>query len=230
MQKTAIITGGGTGIGLATSRHLLSQGWRVVVGGIDHEEHLPEGLDFLHTDVTSAADLAALVARTERIDALVNCAGVIRQAREWQTEDFHKVLEVNLTASMAAATAAHDKLKAAQGSIVNLASMWSWFGSANAPAYAASKGGIVALTRSLAVAWGPEGIRSNAIAPGWVNTRMGAGARNNPAREPAITARIPLGRWAEPEEIAEVIGFLVSPAARYVNGALLPVDGGYSVA
>ena len=113
MQKTAIITGGGTGIGLATSRHLLSQGWRVVAGGIDHEEHLPEGLDFLHTDVTSAADLAALVARAERIDALVNCAGVIRQAREWQTEDFHKVLEVNLTASMAAATAAHDKLKAA---------------------------------------------------------------------------------------------------------------------
>ncbi len=230
MQKTAIITGGGTGIGLATSRHLLSQGWRVVGGGIDHEDNLPEGLDFLQTDVTRAADLAALVARAGRIDALVNCAGVIRQAREWQTEDFHKVLEINLTAALGAATAARDQLSATQGSIVNLASMWSWFGSANAPAYAASKGGIVALTRSLAVAWGPEGIRSNAIAPGWVNTRMGAGARNNPAREPAITARIPLGRWAEPEEIAEVIGFLVSPAARYVNGALLPVDGGYSVA
>ena len=230
MQKTAIITGGGTGIGLATSRHLLAQGWRVIAGGIDHEDDLPQGLEFLPTDVTSAPDLAALVARADRIDALVNSAGIIRQAQEWQPEGFHKVLEVNLTASMAAATAAHDKLKAAQGSIVNLASMWSWFGSANAPAYAASKGGIVALTRSLAVAWGPEGIRCNAIAPGWVNTRLGAGAKNNPAREPAITARIPLGRWAEPDEIAEVIGFLVSPAARYVNGALLPVDGGYSVA
>jgi len=121
-------------------------------------------------------------------------------------------------------------LLAAKGSIVNIASMWSWFGSANAPAYAASKGGIVALTRSLAVAWGREGIRCNAIAPGWVNTRMGAGAKNDPSREPAITARIPLGRWAEPEEIAEVIGFLISPAARYINGALLPVDGGYSIA
>lgn len=230
MQKTAIITGGGTGIGLATSRHLLAQGWRVIAGGIEHEDDLPEGLEFQQTDVTRAADLAALMARAGRIDALVNCAGIIRQAQEWQAESFHKVLEVNLTASMAAATAAHDRLRATQGSIVNIASMWSWFGSANAPGYAASKGGVVALTRSLAVAWGPEGIRCNAVAPGWVNTRMGAGARTNPAREPAITARIPLGRWAEPEEIAEVIGFLVSPAARYVNGALLPVDGGYSVA
>lgn len=230
IRKTAVITGGGTGIGLATARHLLALGWQVVAGGIDHDEALPEGLDFVPTDVTRSDALAGLMARADRIDALVNCAGIIRQAREWQTEDFHKVLEVNLTASLGAATAAHEKLRATQGSIVNLASMWSWFGAANAPGYAASKGGIVALTRSLAVAWGPEGIRCNAIAPGWVNTRMGAGAKNNPAREPAITTRIPLGRWAEPEEIAEVIGFLVSPAARYVNGALLPVDGGYSVA
>lgn len=229
-MKTAVITGGGTGIGLATSRHLLAQGWHVVAGGIDHEAPLPDGLEFVSTDVTSAADLTALMARAERIDALVNCAGIIRQAREWQTDEFHKVLEVNLTAALGAATAAREKLTASGGSIVNLASMWSWFGSANAPAYAASKGGIVALTRSLAVAWGREGVRCNAVAPGWVNTRMGAGARNDPAREPGITARIPLGRWAEPEEIADVIGFLVSPAARYVNGALLPVDGGYSIA
>lgn len=229
-MKTAVVTGGGTGIGLATSCHLLSQGWRVIAGGIDREDRLPEGLEFLHTDVTSPADLAALMERAEDIDALVNCAGIIRQAREWQPEEFHKVLEVNLTAALGAATAARKKLTAAGGSIVNIASMWSWFGSANAPAYAASKGGIVALTRSLAVAWGREGVRCNAIAPGWVNTRMGAGARSDPIREPAITARIPLGRWAEPEEIADVIGFLVSPAARYINGALIPVDGGYSVA
>lgn len=229
-MKTAIITGGGTGIGLATSRHLLAQGWRVIAGGIDHEDDLPEGLEFHRTDVTSAEDLAALMARADQIDALVNCAGIIRQMREWQAEEFNAVLNVNLTASLAAATAARDKLVASGGSIVNLASMWSWFGSARSPAYAASKGAIVALTRSIAVAWGPEGVRCNAIAPGWINTRMGAGAKNDPAREPGITARIPLGRWGEPDEIAEVIGFLVSPAARYVNGALLPVDGGYSIA
>lgn len=229
-MKTAIITGGGTGIGLATSRHLLGQGWRVIAGGIDHEDDLPEGLEFHRTDVTSAEDLAALMARADQIDALVNCAGIIRQMREWQAEEFNAVLNVNLTASLAAATAAREKLVASGGSIVNLASMWSWFGSARSPAYAASKGAIVALTRSIAVAWGPEGVRCNAIAPGWINTRMGAGAKNDPAREPGITARIPLGRWGEPDEIAEVIGFLVSPAARYVNGALLPVDGGYSIA
>ena len=229
-MQTAVITGGGTGIGLATAQHLLSQGWHVIAGGIDHEDPLPDGLDFHPCDVTDESDLADLMDRAERIDALVNCAGIIRQAEEWEPATFNKVLDVNLTASMAAATAARAKLRDAGGSIVNLASMWSWFGSANAPAYAASKGGIVALTRSLAVAWGPEGIRCNAIAPGWVNTRMGAGARNNPAREPAITARIPLGRWAEPSEIAKVIGFLVSRDAAYINGALLPVDGGYSVA
>lgn len=229
-MKTAIITGGGTGIGLATSRHLLAQGWRVIAGGIDHEDDLPEGLEFHRTDVTSAEDLAALMAPADQIDALVNCAGIIRQMREWQAEEFNAVLNVNLTASLAAATAAREKLVASGGSIVNLASMWSWFGSARSPAYAASKGAIVALTRSIAVAWGPEGVRCNAIAPGWINTRMGAGAKNDPAREPGITARIPLGRWGEPDEIAEVIGFLVSPAARYVNGALLPVDGGYSIA
>lgn len=229
-MKTAIITGGGTGIGLASARHLLAGGWQVIAGGLDHDNALPDRLIFQPCDVTRAEDLAALMARAGRIDALVNCAGIIAQAAEWQPEGFARVLDVNLTASMTAATAARDKLRAAGGSIVNLASMWSWFGSANAPAYAASKGGIVALTRSLAVAWGPEGIRCNAIAPGWVNTRMGAGAKNNPAREPGITARIPLGRWAEPDEIAGVIGFLVSPAAGYINGALLPVDGGYSVA
>lgn len=229
-MKTAIITGGGTGIGLATSRHLLAQGWRVIAGGIDHEDALPEGLEFIPTDVTRAEELAALMAAAPRIDALVNCAGIIRQMLEWQADEFNAVLNVNLTASLAAATAARDKLVDSQGAIVNLASMWSWFGSARSPAYAASKGAIVALTRSIAVAWGPEGVRCNAIAPGWINTRMGAGAKNDPSREPAITARIPLGRWGDPDEIAEVIGFLVSPAARYVNGALLPVDGGYSIA
>lgn len=230
MQQTAVITGGGTGIGLATSRLLLAQGWRVIAGGVDHEGDLPEGLEFLPTDVTKSEDLAALMARADRIDALINCAGIIRQTREWEADQFRAVLDVNLTAAMEASTAARAKLVAAKGSIVNIASMWSWFGSARSPAYAASKGGIVALTRSLAVALGPDGVRSNAVAPGWVNTRMGAGAKNDTSREPAITARIPLGRWAEPEEIAEVIGFLISPAARYINGALIPIDGGYSIA
>lgn len=229
-MKTALITGGGTGIGLATGKRLLADGYRVIAGGLDAEEVLPDGLEFVRTDVTSSADLAALVARADRLDALVNCAGIIRQSAEWEVDAFRQVMDVNLTASLAVSNLAREKLETSKGSIINLASMWSFFGSAGSPAYASSKGAVVALTRSMAVAWGPKGVRVNAIAPGWVDTRMAAGAKNDPERGPKITARIPLGRWADPSEIANVIRFLASEEASYVHGVVLPIDGGYSVA
>ncbi|WP_180902763.1 SDR family NAD(P)-dependent oxidoreductase [Martelella soudanensis] len=229
-MKTAIITGGGTGIGLATGTRLLAEGYRVIAGGLDADDDMTEGIEFIRTDVTSQADLAALMDRTDRIDALVNCAGIIRQSAEWEPEVFRQVMEINVTASLAAANLAKSRLEATGGSVVNIASMWSFFGSAGSPAYASSKGAIVSLTRSLAVAWGKNGVRVNAVAPGWVDTRMGAGAKNDPERGPKITARIPLGRWAEPMEIANVIHFLVSDEASYVHGAVLPIDGGYSIA
>lgn len=229
-MKTAIITGGGTGIGLATGARLAADGYRVIAGGMDREEVLPEGIEFVKTDVTRQEDLEALMSRAGRIDALINCAGVLRHEKEWELEDFRFVLDINLTASLAAAKAALPQLEAAGGSIVNIASMWSFFGSAGAPAYSASKGAIVSLTRSMAVAWGKKGVRVNAVAPGWVNTRMAARAKNDPERGPRISARIPLGRWAEPAEIASVIRFLISPDAAYVHGVVLPVDGGYSIA
>lgn len=228
-MKTAIITGGGTGIGLATGKRLVLDGYHVIAAGLEHDD-LPTGIEFVKTDVTNENDLAQLISKAERVDALVNCAGVIRQEREWEVPDFKFVLDVNLTASFAAATAALKKLEAAQGSIVNIASMWSFFGSAGSPAYASSKGAIVALTRSMAVAWGKKGIRVNAVAPGWVETRLSAKAKNDPDRAPKIAARIPLGRWAQPSEVAEVIRFLASPEASYVHGVTLPVDGGYSIA
>lgn len=229
-MKTAIITGGGTGIGLATGRRLLADGYRVIAGGLDHESDLPEGLEFVTADVTKGEDLAALAAKAERVDALVNCAGIIRQAREWNLEDFRLVMEINLTASLAMAEAALEKLEAAQGAVVNIASMWSFFGSAGSPAYGSSKSAIVGLTRSMAAAWGGKGIRVNAVAPGWVDTRMAAGAKNDPERSAKINARIPLGRWAGPAEIASVIAFLLSEDASYVHGVVLPIDGGYSIA
>lgn len=229
-MKTAIVTGGGTGIGLATCHRLATAGYSIVAGGLDRDGELPEGAEFVTTDVTRQDDLDALVARADRVDALVNCAGILRQEREWGVDDFKLVLDVNLTASLAAANAAREKLRATGGSIVNIASMWSFFGSPKSPGYAASKSGIVALTRSMAVAWGAEGIRVNAVAPGWVTTRMAMGAKVDPVRGPAITARIPLGRWAEPSDVANVIAFLVSDQAAYVHGVVLPVDGGYSIA
>lgn len=229
-MKTAIITGGGTGIGLATARRLLADGYRVIAGGMDQEAELPPGLEFVRTDVTKEHELQLLMARADRIDALINCAGILRHEKEWSLEDFRLVIDVNLTASLASANAAFDKLVRSGGSIVNIASMWSFFGSAGAPGYAASKGAIVSLTRSMAVAWGPKGLRVNAVAPGWVNTNMAAKAKNDPERGPRISQRIPLGRWAEPSDIANVIRFLISSDAAYVHGVVLPVDGGYSIA
>lgn len=230
-MKTAIVTGGGTGIGLATAARLAQDGYRVIAAGLDREEALPAGVEFLAVDVTRPADIATLIAAAgERVDALVNCAGIIRHEREWEPDDFRLVMEVNVTASLSIATAALPALEAAGGAVVNIASMWSYFGSAGAPAYATSKGAIVALTRSMAVAWGKKGVRVNAVAPGWVETRLSSKAMNDPERAPRIGARIPLGRWAQPAEVANVIRFLVSPEAGYVHGVVLPVDGGYSVA
>lgn len=229
-MKTAVITGGGTGIGLATAARLAADGYRVVAGGLQREDVLPEGVEFVRTDVSEQAQLQALMDHAERIDALINCAGVLRHEKEWQPDEFRFVMDINVTAGLAASNAALPALEAAGGSIVNIASMWSFFGTAGAPAYAASKGAIVALTRSMAVAWGRNGVRVNAVAPGWVRTRMTDRARADAEREPRISARIPLGRWAEPSDIANVIRFLVSEDAAYVHGVVLPVDGGYSVA
>lgn len=230
-MKTAVITGGGTGIGLATGVRLAAEGFRVIAGGLDCEDSLPEGIEFLRTDVSKTEELEALMALADgSIDVLVNCAGVLRHEKEWQPDEFRFVMDINVAASLAASNAALSALEANGGSIVNFASMWSFFGSPGAPAYAASKGAIVSLTRSMAVAWGKKGVRVNAVAPGWVETRMTERARSDPDRAPNITARIPLGRWAQPADIANVVSFLVSKDAAYVHGVILPVDGGYSVA
>ena len=226
-ERIAVVTGGGTGIGLATAQLLARKGWQVTAIGLECADDFPRNARFIEADVTDARALRALFGDIERLDALVAAAGAIQFAEEWQPAVFDQIMRVNVTGVLACAEAAGEALRRASGAIVTLASMWSWFGNPVAPAYGASKGAVAALTRALAVAWAGRGIRVNAVAPGWVETRISAGARSDARRKAMIDARIPMGRWARPMEIATVIEFLLSDAASYVNGAIIPVDGGY---
>ena len=227
-HRNAVVTGGGTGIGLAVVRLLSDRGWRVTAAGLERDATFPEAVRFVDCDVTDPTAVRRLFDNVAHLGALVAGAATLRFGDEWRPEVFDRVLSVNVTGVLTSAHAAADALQAGAGSVVTIASMWSWFGNPVAPAYGTSKGAVAALTRSLAVAWAGRGIRVNAVAPGWVETRISEGARADPKRKAEIDARIPLGRWARPEEIAQVVGFLVSDAASYMTGAIIPVDGGYS--
>jgi NAD(P)-dependent dehydrogenase (short-subunit alcohol dehydrogenase family) len=162
---------------------------------------------------------------------LVNAAGcILRGGREFDPEGFAEVVDVNLAGTMRVCTAARELLFGSRGCVINLASMLSFFGSGYVPGYSASKGGVVQLTKSLAIAWAPQGVRVNAIAPGWIETPMTAPLVADPARRDAIIARTPLGRWGQPADVAGAALFLASPAAAFITGIVLPVDGGYSAA
>lgn len=226
----AVVTGGGTGIGLAVTSLLAELGWHVLAIGLERDDNFPENADFAEVDVTNEGALGALLGDIDRLHGLVTCAGIIRYDEEWSPDVFEKVMSVNVTGALVVGRAALPALERAGGAVVNIASMWSWFGNPVAPAYGASKGAVAALTRSQAVSWGARGVRVNAVAPGWVKTRISEGARSDMSRKNKIDVRIPLGRWAETKEIAHVVAFLLSAEAGYVHGAIVPVDGGYHAA
>ncbi|MEH3147427.1 MAG: SDR family oxidoreductase [Methylobacterium frigidaeris] len=231
--RTAIVTGGTTGIGAGIAEALAGLGARVVAAGIGAEAYRPPaGADIAarELDVTDEAGVAALVGACERIDIVVNCAGIIRRVEEHELDVFERVLAVNLTGTMRVCTAARARLAASGGCIVNTASMLSFFGGSLVPGYSASKGGVAQLTKSLALAYAPDGIRVNAVAPGWIATPLTRALQDDPARSQPILARTPLGRWGTPGDVAGAVSFLVSPAASFMTGVILPVDGGYLVA
>jgi NAD(P)-dependent dehydrogenase (short-subunit alcohol dehydrogenase family) len=229
---TAIVVGASRGgIGAAIARALQDAGAEVRITGVE-ETCAPEDADrFAYTqlDVTDTGAVRAFADSLPSVDILVNCAAITRRGEEMAPDFFSHVLDVNLTGSLRCAEAMHPALKAAKGVIVNIASMYARFGSPRNPAYGASKAGIEQLTKSLAIAWAGDGIRVNAVAPGFIVTEQSARARQDPAFVAGVEARTPAGRWGQPADIAGAVLFLASPAAAFVTGTCLPVDGGYSV-
>jgi 2-dehydro-3-deoxy-D-gluconate 5-dehydrogenase len=240
--RVAVVTGGNGGIGLGMARGLASAGANIVVAARNAEKAdaaiaaLGGKSAFIAFDVADEDSCRALIdetaARFGRLDILVNNAGTsIRKPPESYTaEEWHIVLDTNLTGAFLCSQAAHPVMKrGGGGKIINIGSMFALFGSAYAAPYAASKGALVQLTKSLAAAWAADNIQVNAVLPGWIDTELTRDARQQVAGlHEKVLARTPAGRWGVPEDLAGVAVFLASVASDFVTGAAIPVDGGFS--
>jgi NAD(P)-dependent dehydrogenase (short-subunit alcohol dehydrogenase family) len=232
----AVVTGGANGIGVACVELLTAAGARVVVLDREHPPALPQGAEAMPLDVTDEAAIDAAMAqiadRHGRLDVLVASAGIAirRPATELSLADWQKVVDVNLTGVfLCARSAARHMIAAGGGSIVTIASVLGVVGGGVYPnvSYQAAKGGVINLTRALALEWAPHGIRVNAVAPTYVRTRLTARLVADPEVLREIGARTPLGRLAEAEEVADAVLFLAGRGSAMVTGHVLAVDGGY---
>ena len=235
-QRQILITGASSGIGQGIAQAFAAAGDGVLATGATAEEleRAPQrdGIRYTVLDVRdgeAVKALVALMAEQTGLDVLVNCAGIINRGAEHDPEAFAHTLDVNLTGTLRACSAARPLLAKSRGCIINTASMLSFFGGGLVPGYSASKGGVAQLTKSLAIAYAAEGIRVNAVAPGWIATALTQALRGDPERSRSILARTPLGRWGTPQDVAGPVLFLASEAARFVTGVILPVDGGYLI-
>jgi len=217
LTRTALVTGASRGIGAAIAERLRADGW-----------HVETAERATGVDLADPEQARAVVEGIERIDALVANAGTIvrKPVLEHTADDWRRVIGVNLVSVAALAQAAAQRMVVqGGGSIVLMASQLSFFGGMNAAAYAASKGGVAQLTKALSNELAGRGVRVNAVAPGFIDTDMTADMEDWKRRE--VDGRIPMGRWGTPDDVAGAVAWLVSDDARYVSGAIVPVDGGY---
>lgn len=242
-DKKAIVTGGSRGLGRGMAEGLMNSGVEVVLFATSDKvkdiakEYKDNGfkchgikVDIGNAEERESAFQNAIKFLGGRLDILINAAGVQKRhkSEEFPLEDWNSVINVNLTAVFSLCQmAANVMLKQNQGKIINIASMLSFFGGYTVPAYAASKGGVAQLTKAFANEWADKGINVNAIAPGYMATEMNTALINDDVRNAEILSRIPAKRWGTPEDMAGVALFLSSSASDYLNGAVIPVDGGY---
>jgi 2-dehydro-3-deoxy-D-gluconate 5-dehydrogenase len=244
--KVAIVTGGNGGIGLGMARGLAESGAAVAIVGRNEAKSNAAAAELRQNgakaisvvaDVTDTAAVAEMVARTVkefgRVDILVNNAGInIRKApHALDLAEWDSVIKTNLTSAFLCSQAAYPAMKAAGGGkIINIGSMMSIFGASFAPAYAASKGGIVQFTRSCAVAWAADNIQVNAVLPGWIDTDLTKRAREQiDGLHDKVLARTPAARWGAIADFAGIAVFLSSASSDFVTGTAIPVDGGFSI-
>jgi 2-deoxy-D-gluconate 3-dehydrogenase len=244
--KVAVVTGGNGGIGLGMAKGLAQAGAAVAIAArneaksaqaVKELERLGGKAIAVNTDVCSEASIAEMVktvaGRLGRIDILVNNAGtnIRKLPQDLSTAEWHQVLDTNLTSAFLCSKAVYPELKkAGRGKILNNGSMMSIFGAPWTPAYAASKGGMVQLTKALATAWAKDNIQVNCFLPGWIDTDLTRRARQEvPGLNERVLARTPAGRWGQLDDFMGLAVFLASPASDFITGTAIPVDGGFSV-
>jgi len=244
--RVAVVTGGNGGIGLGMARGLAKAGASIAIAGrnaaknraaADELEALGAKVVTIEADVLREASCRDLVDRAAehfgRLDVLVNNAGIAirKQPQDYTAEEWHRVLDSNLTSAFFCARAAHPHLKrAGGGKIISIGSLLSLMGMPHAVAYAASKGGLVQMTRALATAWAADNIQVNAILPGWIRTDLTESARREvPGLNERVLSRTSAGRWGEPSDFEAITVLLAGPGSQFITGTAIPVDGGYSI-
>jgi 2-deoxy-D-gluconate 3-dehydrogenase len=242
--RVAVITGGNGGIGLGMAKGMAAAGATIVVAGRDAAKNSAAVKELkdagaeasaIPVDVLKEESCRALIDQTVkthgRLDILVNNAGmsIRKQPEQYTLAEWHTVLDSNLTSAFLCSHAAYPALKQRGGKIVNIGSMMSIFGAPFATAYAASKGGMVQMTKSMATAWAKDNIQVNAILPGWIDTALTRRAREQvQGLHDSVLKRTPAARWGAPDDFAGIAVFLAAPASDFVTGATIAVDGGYS--